>query len=99
MTNIWEFLLQTAEVTITAAILLIVKWLFCRQAITQMAICDLDFVSVQNSSAGSLDRALSECDAGSRDRSGQDNCRIRSRLGVHPAVDSHRSKYIWPAFL
>ena len=28
MTNIWEFLLQTAEVTITAAILLIVKWLF-----------------------------------------------------------------------
>lgn len=28
MTNIWEFLLQTAEVTITAAILLIIKWLF-----------------------------------------------------------------------
>lgn len=28
MTNIWEFLLQTMEVSLTAAILLLVKWLF-----------------------------------------------------------------------
>lgn len=91
MTNIWEFLLQTAEVTITAAILLIGQVAFCRQAITQMAICDLDFVSVQNSSAGSLDRALSECDAGAGIEA-QDSVESALASALHPAVDSHRLK-------